>query len=175
MKKFILVLLCLVFSTPFAFSKDEDGWDKITRGWSRMPIRVYLDNTGNYSDAIKNGFNEWEEKSDEKVRFKFVTKSHSGYAEIKVVMVEKFTDSTAGLTSAQMNVNKIGKSTVQIGINAPDGRPFTNSELNIIIRHEIGHALGLNHTDDPKSIMYPIVLPGQSITSDDLSDLWELY
>lgn len=176
MKNFILVILLMFVSCPCAFSKEKpEGWDSVTRGWSRMPIRVYLDETGEHTEAIQEGFEDWQELSDEKVKFKYVTKAHSGYAEIKVRITEKFSDHTAGLTTAQMNVNKIGKSVVEISTHKANGEPNTEEEMDIIIRHEIGHALGLKHSEDPRSTMYPILLPGQSITNDDLENLWELY
>ena len=174
MKNFILAILCILLAAPCVFAEGE-AWDTIKKGWSRMPIKVYLDDTGNFTDSIKEGFEDWEEKSDQKVRFAFVTKPHAGYANITVKIVDKFTDETAGLTSAQMGVNKIYKSSIDIGTHALDGRPFSEKELDIIIRHEIGHSLGLKHTKDIKSIMFPYVIIGQSITDDDLKDLFELY
>jgi len=174
MKNFILTVLCIMLAAPCVFAEGE-AWDTIKKGWSRMPIKVYLEDTGELTNQIKEGFNDWEEQSDDKVRFSFLTKPHSGYANITVRVVEKFTDETAGLTSAQMGVNKIYKSKIDIGTHALDGRPFSEKEIDIIIRHEIGHSLGLKHTKDVKSIMFPYVLPGQSITQDDLNDLWELY
>lgn len=174
MKNFILAILCILLAMPCVFAEGE-AWESIKKGWSRMPIRVYLDDTGKFTDPIKEGFEDWEEKSDRKVRFTFVTKPHSGYANIAVKIVDNFTDETAGLTSSQMGVNKIYKSSIDIGTHAPDRRPFSDKEIDIIIRHEIGHALGLKHTEDTKSIMFPYILIGQSITNNDLEDLFELY
>ena len=173
-KKLFILLLFLITSAIPAFAGD-DAWAKIERGWSRMPIRVYLDNTGNYSDMIKAGFADWEEKTDEEVRFKFVTKPHRGYANITVRLVRNFTDNTVGRTNAQMGVNNIYKSRIDIGLFSPSGRRFSKPELEIVIRHEIGHALGLPHSKNQKSIMFPYVLPGQSIIDENIKNLLELY
>lgn len=169
----ISILLIIIFSIP-AQSRD-DAWSKIERGWSRMPIRVYLDNTGDYTEMIKEGFADWETKTDKEIRFKFVTKPHAGYANITVKLVPKFTDNTAGLTKAQMGVNNIYKSNIDIGLHSSSGRTYSKQELNIVIRHEIGHSLGLGHSNDKKSIMYPYILPGQSISDKDIENLLELY
>ena len=174
MKKLFVILITMIISASSAHAGD-DAWAKIERGWSRMPIKVYLDNTGDYSEMIKAGFAEWEEKSDEEVRFSFVTKPHSGYANITVRLVRNFTDNTAGRTNAQMGVNKIYKSKIDIGLHDKNGRKFSNPELDIIIKHEIGHSLGLPHSKDPKSIMFPYVLPEQNINEQDVENLLELY
>ncbi|RZF49601.1 matrixin family metalloprotease [Acinetobacter halotolerans] len=33
----------------------------------------------------------------------------------------------------------------------------TSDDLRLTLAHEFGHALGLAHTDDPKSLMYPVI------------------
>ena len=174
MKKLLLTILTIIL-IPLSSSGEESAWSRIEKGWSRMPIRVYLNETGDYTKMIEAGFKDWEEKSDGEVRFKFVTKPHSGYANITVNLVRNFKDATAGRTEAQMGVNKIYKSSIDIGLYSANGRTFTQPEVDIVIRHEIGHALGLPHDDDKKSIMYPYVILGQSITEKDIENLMELY
>ena len=71
--------------------------------------------------------------------------------------------------------NNIYKSNIDIGLHSSSGRVYSKPELNIVIRHEIGHSLGLGHSKIKTSIMYPYILPGQSISDKDIENLLELY
>ena len=48
-------------------------------------------------------------------------------------------------------------------------------DLYTVALHEIGHALGLGHSDDPNSIMYPYYHSGAGLSSDDIAGVQALY
>lgn len=76
---------------------------------------------------------------------------------------KKSPDGYSGYTLSQVDEsnNQILKSTVTIyGVN-----DLTLQELSIIVRHELGHAFGLAHSDNPDDLMYYIITSEQPYIS----------
>lgn len=63
---------------------------------------------------------------------------------------------------------------ITLAVADPKGRPLSAAQVRAIAMHELGHALGLPHSNDPADIMYPTVRR-PSLSSRDRSTISLLY
>lgn len=162
MKKIVLTAFILLFASLQGFAAH---WTE------NKTISVYIEpNAKEYS--MKKAFNKWETRANGLISFKFVNSKDN--AEIKVIMVEQIGGSVAGLCSRQTNGNIITGATIQLSKNIRGAAQYNNDYYRTML-HEIGHALGLDHTNRLNSIMNPTTDYAQMITGKDLQDLENLY
>jgi predicted Zn-dependent protease len=125
-------------------------------------IRVYVEPTSDipgfdarYPQMAREVFAEWS-VAGFPLRFAFIYDSTS--ADITVRWRERFgaeEGQRIGVTErTQTSAFLIAKAAVSIANHDSTGRALSLTTVGGILRHEIGHALGLNHANDPSSVMY---------------------
>lgn len=152
--------------------------------WSHFPITVYINDDSirqnpNYADDVKQALNIWQ--STGIVSFAVVDNPN---AEITIKWVNKLKEKsldTLGNTDLKfINTTQFGviqNATIEL-LTKSDSRELSSTDMINLALHEIGHAIGLQHTEED-DIMNPVlIVPSKSIkpvSSNNINDLMELY
>jgi hypothetical protein len=138
--------------------------DSVLKRWpdrSTQGLRVFLGMapdvpgyTAEKREEARRAFVRWERVAAIPVRFDFVNDSAS--AEVRVRWVERFLIRRAG--QADITWNREGwivRGTLTLATHTRDGISLSDDAVYTVALHEIGHLLGLGHSDDPHDVMYP--------------------
>jgi len=161
---FILIFLTLSIAFSYIYYKEIDaqnlknGKVDLCCTWgSEIKDGVLTYNIEKSSKDLEKitrlAFSEWEKKlyfiefkivkdndgADIKIKFKKGNVNQGGQAEI-------YFDQNGFIDYVKLSVSRTS-----------NGTKLNQTMLERIIKHEIGHALGLGHSQFPQSIMYPIV------------------
>jgi predicted Zn-dependent protease len=164
---FILIFLALCITFSYIYYKEIDAQnlknekiDLCCTWGSEFKDGVLTYNIEKSSKDLekitKSAFSEWEKKlyfiefknvkdndaADIKIKFKKGNGNQGGRAEI-------YFEQDGFIDYVKISVSKTS-----------NGTELNQTMLEHILKHEIGHAMGLGHSQFPQSIMYPIVDEG---------------
>jgi hypothetical protein len=108
-----------------------------------------------YVQSARDVFLEWQTAG---IPLRFAFPADSAGAEIVLRWIDQFPadELRIGKTRRLADQNAwVTHAEVVVALHDRDGDTFPPGEISEILRHEIGHALGLGHSRDRGTIMYP--------------------
>jgi len=164
----------------FRIDKSKNSlWDGKHWEESKYPLNVYIKEVSsrlyksNYKDYVKYALDVWR-KADDRIQYRFVKSIDD--ADIAVIFVEnlgdEYEEDYLGITNYDINKNKlINFSKIEISLIKNGNERVSAGEIKATIIHEIGHALGLGHSQNENDLMYPYISTEHSpdLTYDELS------
>ena len=104
-----------------------------------------------YVVAARTAFREWNRLG---LSLHFTFTSDSALAEVGVTWTDRFSAPMSGSTTTTLHdAGRIVHAEMLLAVHHPDGRRLDAEEVRVLALHEIGHALGLEHSDDQHSVM----------------------
>ena len=120
-----------------------------------QPTSTVNDWTDRYADAVRDAVNGWDALGLP-IRFAFAT--DSAEADVHVTFIDQFEESISGRTKWERDDSWwITDAEIVLAVHHRSGPALDVDAMRALALHEMGHLLGLDHTEDATSIMAPRV------------------
>ncbi len=166
-KLLLSVLVLLAIAIPVYAVATSIGY--IGASWNHDPVTVYVSMQKGvdplYADEVQTALDDWSDA------LKFETDSPNFNFEVLITPVSKRnpadisinlkqnTGAVLGSTSLSSSGENLIYTKITMATQNAMGKPLDKADFRNILRHELGHALGLGHANDngvgDKDLMYP--------------------
>lgn len=145
-------------------------------------IAVYVPPNDDKTELMKKAFEDWEKKTKNNLGFVWVKTPEN--SDIDIVFIEKDLTGYCGTPEAMgcaqnYHHNGMMHSRIYITKRRPKGLLLSNTQVYAVMRHEIGHTLGLEHSKGFNDIMFASTNLGiaikQDIGDNDVRAIYKLY
>ena len=129
------------------------------------PLKVYIkiDSNSGYRSSFCNyinyAFKLWH-NADNRISFSYALNEQDAQIIIwfENNLMNKYEDEYLGLTNYETGKKKeIKKVVMEIGVHKYNNIRISTGEIKVTVIHELGHALGMGHSDNPNDIMFPYI------------------
>jgi predicted Zn-dependent protease len=127
----------------------------------RQPLRVWIDSSeticgpqAGFPSTVRTAFTQWA-ATGIPLRFTFVQSVRD--ADIRVHWTDHLDHKTGSTTWRTDRIGWLVTGDITLATHISDGQALDARGMRAIALHEVGHALGLSHSDDGHDIMAPLV------------------
>jgi predicted Zn-dependent protease len=157
--------------------------DSILKRWpdrTAAPLAVYLPEGGapgytrEFGQVVRGAFERWQRVAGIPVGFVFVR--DSSRADVVVHWITEFPMERTGQADVRWNSSGwLLSGTLTLATRNPGGATLPPEAVYTVALHEIGHLLGLGHSDNAADVMYPTTDVHVDITPRDRRSARLLY
>jgi len=154
MRKVLLYTIISIVFVSGCVQQLVDNQPIVNETSSSQTVSYYIDSLPpevdtKYLNVVREATAEWE-RANPQINF---METSSGTAQVLVQWIKEFGGHPIGQARTDL---------VQIGLGDSlclgKWQPFIYQTVLHIATHEFGHVLGLQHSDDPNNVMYPILI-----------------
>ena len=163
---FIFIIIFFVSISSLSTTLGFD-YEKISeRPWDHDTITVFIDDENvpegydpQYRIDVENALDYWEDGGNGRLSYipDFNIIGSKEDADIVISWVKEIEGNAIGLIEFEKSGDLFKNAAITLELGSQDGLiwlPHNDRNMENVAKHELGHALGLGHTDDPKDVMH---------------------